>query len=374
MRWHSRTRNEHLPVVIADNPNARREVDMTIKSTFDFDLLDLADQSPGQRIIIGFWRRLLAFILDGQLLGLVGIVLGLLLFDPLARLGGWGRLLGFCVAIVYFGVLNSSIAGGQNIGKRIMKIRVVDRSGHSISPGRSFVRYAVLGAPFFLNHLFIPLSATFSPIGVLIGFILFGFGGAIFYLFIFNRRTRQSLHDLVVGTFVIRTTPPGQVVGAIWRPHLIVVGVCFVVVIGLHVATIKLSRQGVFPGLIKVARGIEATGNVHMAEVFVFKAESTVSCKRKHATYIRTKAVWKEPPVDIEKAATPVASIVLRDYPEAMDMDAIVVNITYGYNIGLASAWIGRSINRSPSEWAATLAKPPNQRGVQPKRQAARLD
>ncbi|MFI5460794.1 MAG: RDD family protein [Isosphaerales bacterium] len=264
---------------------------MTIKSNFDLDVSDLADHSPGQRVISGFWRRLLAFILDGLLLGLVGVVLGLRLFDPLARLGGWGRLLGFCVAIVYFGVLNSSIAGGQTIGKRIMKIQVVDRSGHSISPGRSFLRDAVLGAPFFLNGLVIPPSATMSPIGYLIVFILLGFGGAIVYLFIFNRRTRQSHHDLIVGTFVIRTTPPGQVVGSIWRPHLIVVGGWLVVVIGLRVAATELSRQGVFPGLLKVQRSIQATGNVHMAEEFVGKKVSTVGGKLKDTKYLRTKAV-----------------------------------------------------------------------------------
>ena len=39
------------------------------------------------------------------------------------------------------------------------------------------------------------------------GLILFGFGQAIVYLYIFNRRTRQSLHDLILGTFVTQTTP-----------------------------------------------------------------------------------------------------------------------------------------------------------------------
>jgi uncharacterized RDD family membrane protein YckC len=215
---------------------------------FDLDGSPLADQAPAQAVISGFWRRLLAFILDGLLLGLVGVVLGLFWFDPLARLGGWGRLLGFCASLVYFGVLNSAIGGGQTFGKRVMRVRVVDRSGQPISPGRSFLRYTVLGAPYFLNHLLIPPSLLMSPIGLPIVFILLGFGGAIVYLYIFNRRTRQSLHDLVAGTFVTRTTPPGYVVGSIWRPHLIVVGGWFMAVIGLCVTTAIVSRQGVFPG------------------------------------------------------------------------------------------------------------------------------
>jgi uncharacterized RDD family membrane protein YckC len=97
---------------------------------FDLDTSTLADCAAAKAVISGFWRRLLAFIFDGVLLGLVGVILGLLLFDSLARLGGWGRLIGFCHALVYFGVLNSAIGGGQTIGKRIMKIQVVDRTGH----------------------------------------------------------------------------------------------------------------------------------------------------------------------------------------------------------------------------------------------------
>ncbi len=159
------------------------------------------------RIISGFWVRLLALMVDGLCLGLTGLVLGLLLFDSLARLGGWGRLLGFFIALVYFGVLNSAMGKGQTIGKRIMKIEVIDRSGKHLSIGRSFLRYAVLGIPFFLNGALISPSVMISPIGYVIGFILFGAGGAIIYLYICNRLTRQSLHDLFVGSFVAKTTP-----------------------------------------------------------------------------------------------------------------------------------------------------------------------
>jgi uncharacterized RDD family membrane protein YckC len=324
---------------------------------FDLHASHLADQAPAQAVISGFWRRLVAFILDGLLLGLVGVILGLLWFDPLAQLGGWGRLLGFCVSLVYFGVLNSAIGGGQTLGKRAMKIQVVDRSGHAISPGRSFLRYTVLGAPYFLNHLLIPPSVAMSPIGLVIAFILFGFGGAIVYLYIFNRGTRQSLHDLVAGTFVTRTTLPGQIAGSIWRPHLIAVGVWFMAVIGSCMAMSALSRQGVFPGLLKVSGSIQATGKVHMAEVFVGKIWSIGGSNRKETSYIQAKVVCKAPSFDREDVAQEVASIALRDYPEAKDMDVIAVTIAYGYDIGLASAWTGQHISHSPSEWRDILGK-----------------
>ena len=235
---------------------------MRMENRCELDVSNPADQSSGQRVISGFWRRLLALFLDLCVLGSVFQVLesggvGKIVVNgrafasgPFWSLGAWSRLVESCVALVYFGVLNSSIAWGQTFGKRIMQIQVVDRSGHTISPGRSFLRSAVLVAPFSLDGLVIPPSAMRYLIFCFAGFILFGFGDAIVYLYIFNRRTRQSLHDLILGTFVAETTPrrtynlhdliaavfvtqrtpPGQVVGSIWRPHLFVVGVWLVVV------------------------------------------------------------------------------------------------------------------------------------------------
>ena len=60
--------------------------------------------------------------------------------------------------------------------------------------------------PFFLNGVF-----TDRPwLGELAVFVVFVWGGAIVYLFLFNRRTRQSLHDLICGTFVVRKKAGGR--------------------------------------------------------------------------------------------------------------------------------------------------------------------
>ena len=61
-------------------------------SNIGFNSASIAPPSmePTYRIISGFWRRLLGFIIDGLCLGLTGLVLGLFLFDSFARLAGWG--------------------------------------------------------------------------------------------------------------------------------------------------------------------------------------------------------------------------------------------------------------------------------------------
>jgi len=78
---------------------------------------------------------------------------------------------------------------------------------------------------------------------------------------------------------------------------------------------------------------------------------------RQETTYLQTKAVWREPKPDFGSATRQVASIILRDYPKAMDLNAIEVTITYGYDIGIGNMWINQTINRSPSEWLAILAE-----------------
>jgi hypothetical protein len=92
--------------------------------------------APDITPIAGFWRRLTAFVIDCLILSVPTLLLGLALFRWVAGLGPTGRLIGFVVALLYFGVLNSHFGGGQTLGKRLLGIRVIDRSGKLLSPIR----------------------------------------------------------------------------------------------------------------------------------------------------------------------------------------------------------------------------------------------
>ena len=313
---------------------------------------------PAHRTLSGFWRRLLAIVLDGLILGIVGFVSGFFFFDFYARLGGWGRLIGFGVDSMYFGVLNSAIGKGQTIGKRIMKIEVTNKFGEHITLGQSLLRNTILGVPFFLNGILAPPSLVMSPVGYVIGFIVFGNGGAIIYLYIFNRRTRQSLHDLVVGTFVTKTSPQGSLPFIpLWRPHLAVIGVWFITVLGLLVFIPALSQRGVFPELLAVQKSIQSSGKVHVATAIVGKSWGTTSGKKWESNYFQTNAIWKERPSDYEGAAREIAAIVLRDYPEVMKKDIMAVTVMYGYDIGIARSWRSQIVQHNPQEWQDILRK-----------------
>lgn len=79
--------------------------------------------------IAGFWQRMLGLIVDLIVVCVPLIALGWALTGWLEALGQAGRLIGFVIALGYFGLLNSSLGHGQTLGKRLLGIRVVDPNG-----------------------------------------------------------------------------------------------------------------------------------------------------------------------------------------------------------------------------------------------------
>jgi uncharacterized RDD family membrane protein YckC len=159
-------------------------------------------QPTGIPPISGFWRRLTAFLLDGIFLGIAGQLLALSMSSVLFEIGPYGRIAGQFLALLYFALLNSSIGGGQTLGKRVMRIAVRNGDGQEISVGRSMLRTSIWIIPATLNGLRIPLIN--NPIaGSVATVILFGIGGAVVVTMLFNRRSRQGLHDMLTHTYVL---------------------------------------------------------------------------------------------------------------------------------------------------------------------------
>ncbi len=320
-----------------------------------FSLLDDPTQSklyqaePAQ--IAGFWRRLLAFLIDCLILGVIGLVIGSILFDTFTAMGGWGRLVGFAIALAYFGTLNSWVGGGQTAGKRLVNVKVVDSEGGSISLHRSYARYVVLGTPYFLNGAMI---ATPVPLLIpIISVVIFGAGFAILYLYVFNRRTRQSLHDIAAGTLVVRATdvePPPPV--HIWKYHIVIASAAVVLMLVALVSTsIFVAQSFGLSDLAALQERIHESEKVHFASVFAGKVWAGAD----ERSYLKIDAVWRNKPDSYELAASEIAAIAIRDYPDVSNKDALVVNIIYGFDIGIASGWQSYSFAHTPDEWKRML-------------------
>ena len=124
---------------------------------------------------VGFWIRVVAFIIDGIILGILSSILNNILFGgDQIRGNGLNTLLGLAYSMYFW----SSYGHGQTIGNRIMKIRVVKTDGSELSLTDSFIRY----------------------VGLVLSFICI-FIGVIWVAFDANK---QGWHDKIASTYVVK--------------------------------------------------------------------------------------------------------------------------------------------------------------------------
>jgi uncharacterized RDD family membrane protein YckC len=128
----------------------------------------------------GFWRRLLAYLIDLLVIGAVGATLGTLVITvaPDNRLA-LANVLPVTSAIgwAYFVLFETSPARGT-LGKIALNLFVADVHGDPISYPRAALRY---------------LFKTFSTLLLGLGWIMAAF-----------TPRKQALHDLMAGTLVLR--------------------------------------------------------------------------------------------------------------------------------------------------------------------------
>lgn len=147
-------------------------------------------------------KRIAAYLIDLVLLVFLLFIISIPIRFLLLNLGPYARLLTFFVMLIYFTNYYSEKKGGQTIGKRLLKIGVVDKDGQPIPANKAFWRALFFAGFLLFNQGGFPILAT--PIGsILATIIVFGLGLSFLYGMIFNRATKQTIHDLLVGTYVI---------------------------------------------------------------------------------------------------------------------------------------------------------------------------
>ncbi len=160
--------------------------------------------------IAGFWRRWLAFIIDGIFIGAPLWVIAIVFGELFYALGPYGRFIGYSIFIPYIAYFNSKHMSGQTFGKRIMKIAVVNYNYEYLNLQESFTRAFILSLLLMLNGW--ALSILQNPIlSFLVTIIVFGGTLSMIYALVFNRTTRQGIHDLISKTYVVKV-PPNTVV------------------------------------------------------------------------------------------------------------------------------------------------------------------
>jgi uncharacterized RDD family membrane protein YckC len=171
------------------------------------------------------------------------------------------------VSLLYFLPLNSRIGAGQTLGKRALRIRVTSAAGEGIGLARSLVRSTVLSGPYFLNNAPIPLELLKSALGVVFSVVVFGVGLSIVYLIVFNRRTRQSLHDLSVGSYVVLVGSERSEKPQMWKGHYVVVGIILLLAAIAPLILSRLAEKTVFAEMLPAYEAIVKEPEVTGAQV-----------------------------------------------------------------------------------------------------------
>lgn len=155
----------------------------------------------------GFWRRFVAYMIDGFIIGIVFIILmivaGVAYFagamsgdsqawmaqltnaERIAALTGWVWLFSILMNIGYFTYFHGST--GRTPGKMLLGLQVVSVDGTPISFGSAFLR----------------------SVGYLVSSLVFCLG----YIWIAFDKKKQGWHDKIAGTVVIIREPQGSASG-----------------------------------------------------------------------------------------------------------------------------------------------------------------
>lgn len=125
--------------------------------------------------------RSIAALIDGVIIGVVSLVLGVVLtaaFRDIAQLLSF--VFNLALSIGYWVFYQSS--AGQTIGKKVMGIKVVDSAGNKPTTTTFFLREVV-------------------------GKFISGIILAIGYLMILWDSKKQGLHDKIASTYVVKVAP-----------------------------------------------------------------------------------------------------------------------------------------------------------------------
>ena len=286
----------------------------------------------------GFWGRIGAFVIDVLVLALVAGALFWLWPTQVVALGSAGRWVGFGIALLYFGLLNSRLGDGRTVGKRVMGLRVVGPAGQPISVPRALARQTVLGLPFFMNGAWLPaVFQTSMPLLALVALIVFGGSFATYYLYLCNRRSRQSLHDLAVRTWVVRDAPVGGAPSAAppWRGHWVPVGIIALAALVSPMLLTSLAKAAPLVDLSAAAQRLLAEPGVRGAQVIIRQTWGTAQGSDKQLVAV----VQVTGASHIHQAlAQRLVDRMVAAYPDAASYPTRIVQLQWGFDLGLL-AW-----------------------------------
>lgn len=236
----------------------------------------------------------------------------------------------------YFILAYSSAGNGYSLGKRLLSIRVVNRNGDPLSLVASVVRWAIVmgvGAP--LSFVIVNLERN-EPLGVAPAMAITVPVLCIVvvdsYLFLFNRGTRQSLHDFAAGSFVVRGSHAGVVpVVPLWRGHYGWIAACCAAVTVFSPGPYRWTRE-VVPRSAELLRARERILATHKVRSFIvspgFATQGTDTVW--YVSVIASVDAAPKTEHDAESLRLGLACALVREAPHALRSAEVYLMLSFG--------------------------------------------
>lgn len=312
------------------------------------DPVAVAAASP-KNMIAGFWIRLLSDFIDVLVLGFMGWVSVLFMRDFFYELGESGWWIGLLVAFLYASLLQTSLGNGQTIAKKMLGIQVIKQDGAFMSFPESLFRYSVVA--FIAYHGFIEQGLSVLFPGGLGNYFQIAYTLLVWFvvcgvvLVVPFHPLKQGLHDLLVGTVVVRKGlfSPEKIYSMrnerkSKRAYLIAAAGFLCAIVLTTFTYWKFFSAEPLNQVSEIARTIEKATEFRNTGVGVNLHWNPGEEKQNSVVvvaYIPKKQFDDERL--LKREAQKAVDIVVKEFPNVKDYDFIWVQARTGFNIGITS-------------------------------------
>lgn len=298
---------------------------------------------------ISFWRRIGAYYLDSFLLVCTAAILGYPFRSFWAQHDVLAFLFGLALMIAYFTVCHSTILGGQTAGKYLLNIRVVGRDCRSLSLAQSLIRALVVNMPFTVMVwvAVFPSMTAFKTYAYWFAYSAFSL--CSLYLFVFNRQTRQCIHDMLVGSYVVLEDAESLPNVPFWRGHVVAPILIFLLSLLFATPDVNSLKTEAFHLGQQLGQSLDGSPGV-VRSVALVEPRSSISGSRKLGEIGLVKIRIQVDSVDRFRRSfvDELSDHLLDQYPQLRSADELQYVLNYGFHMGAYSHSDHRSFSIKP--------------------------
>lgn len=301
-------------------------------------------------------RRIAAIAIDMFFLTLIGKLLAAVLGAQLMFLGQSARFIGLGVALLYFGLLNSGLARGQTLGKRLVGLQVVRVGGGFVPWYQSIGRSNFYVVPYVLNG-WLTTEALSGLETLIVGIVIVGSITSVISLPVFafgNRHSGRMLHDVVAGTWVGRLQAPVITDAPRERKLSIATGVMLgVVAMAALLLQVMQSSQPLEKGDPRdFYQALRAT---RVGWEYGFENSTILGEQKLNVMKIRVRPDRQLTEDEVKSEIQATARFTLEHYQPVSELDLLSVAVVQGYDMGIASQYFSKGERYAVGEWRTRL-------------------